>query len=302
VTPLHRPGLLASVRSLDEARIVLAAGVDVIDLKEPSAGALGAVSPEVARDVMDLVASPFGTPAAPAPQGEATIQRRPHPEEGTSRSEGPVSKGEVASRPLVSATIGDLPFTPENVVPAVKAMAATGVDIVKVGLFDGDAHRTLDALRPVAGGGVRLVAVMFADRAPDFALLASLRDAGFIGAMLDTADKKSGGLRDHLDGAALARFVGEARRRDLLCGLAGSLRLEDIAPLAALEPDYLGFRGALCRAGRDGALDSSRLDAVRQALRSTASSATATAGRQRVVASRTDAATPLPHSSVPAST
>jgi uncharacterized protein (UPF0264 family) len=274
VTSLHRPGLLASVRSLDEARIVLAAGVDVIDLKEPSAGALGAVSQDVARAVV-------------------TLSRRERVASGSEPGEG--------NRPLVSATIGDLPFTPEAIVPAVRAMAATGVDIVKIGLFDGDVDRTLDALRPIARGGVRLVAVMFADRAPDLALLPSLRDAGFLGAMLDTADKKSGSLRAHLDGASLARFVAAARRQRLLCGLAGSLRLEDIAPLAVLGPDYLGFRGALCRAGRDGALDPGRLVAVRQALRSAASNATATAGKQRVVPSRTDADAPLPRTA-PAST
>lgn len=295
------PGLLASVRSVDEARVALAAGVDVIDLKEPSAGALGAVTPAVARAVARLVASPFETPAARASQGEATSQKRPHPEEGASRSEGPVSKGEVATRPLVSATIGDHAFTPEAVVPAVRAIAAAGVDIVKVGLFDGDVPRTLDALRPVVAGGVRLVAVMFADRAPDLALLPVLRAAGFLGAMLDTADKTACGLRARLDDATLARFVTAAKREGLLCGLAGSLRLDDIAPLAALRPDYLGFRGALCRAGRDGSLDPGRLDAVRKALRSAASSATATAGRQRATPSRTPNVAPLA-STAPAST
>ena len=33
----------------------------------------------------------------------------------------------------------------------------------------------------------------------------------------------------------------------LLAGLAGSLKASDIAPLLELEPDYLGFRGALCQ-------------------------------------------------------
>ena len=31
-----------------------------------------------------------------------------------------------------------------------------------------------------------------------------------------------------------------------MAGLAGSLRMDDINPLLALKPDYLGFRGALC--------------------------------------------------------
>ncbi|MGZ8249348.1 (5-formylfuran-3-yl)methyl phosphate synthase, partial [Methylomagnum sp.] len=45
-------GLLASVANLDEARLVAESGADIIDLKNPAAGALGALSVgEVARIV-----------------------------------------------------------------------------------------------------------------------------------------------------------------------------------------------------------------------------------------------------------
>jgi uncharacterized protein (UPF0264 family) len=73
--------------------------------------------------------------------------------------------------------------------------------------------------------------------------------AGCRGVMLDTADKRAGGLRRYLDDAALGAFVRRARDLGLLSGLAGSLRLDDVPPLLALQPDYLGFRGALCCAG-----------------------------------------------------
>ncbi len=39
--------LLVSVRSVDEAEMVLEAGVDLIDVKEPRSGSLGAALPEV---------------------------------------------------------------------------------------------------------------------------------------------------------------------------------------------------------------------------------------------------------------
>ena len=48
--------MLASVRDLDEARIVLDAGVDLIDLKQPADGALGALPPEVISEVVGFVA------------------------------------------------------------------------------------------------------------------------------------------------------------------------------------------------------------------------------------------------------
>ena len=70
----HRPGLLASVRSLAEARLALAGEVDVIDLKEPSAGALGAVPLDVARDVAGLQPRPVVS----ATIGDVQLVLAPH--------------------------------------------------------------------------------------------------------------------------------------------------------------------------------------------------------------------------------
>jgi hypothetical protein len=52
-----------------------------------------------------------------------------------------------------------------------------------------------------------------------------------------------------------------------MTGLAGSLRVEDIASLATIGPDLLGFRGALRQpGGRAAALSAERVRAVREAL------------------------------------
>jgi uncharacterized protein (UPF0264 family) len=242
-------GLLASVATPEEAALALDLGADILDLKRPSAGALGAWP---VREVRAAVAR-FG--------------------------------GAV---PL-SATIGDLPIDPAVLAPAAAATAATGVAYVKVGVFaGGDPAGCVAALTPLCSRA-RLVAVLMADQRPDLALVPLLAGAGFAGAMLDTADKSAGGLRRHLAADDLARFVAAARLHGLLCGLAGSLGLADIAPLAALGPDYLGFRGALCGGRREDALDPAAFRAVRAALdaaqapspSSRASSATATAGAQR---------------------
>jgi uncharacterized protein (UPF0264 family) len=64
--------------------------------------------------------------------------------------------------------------------------------------------------------------------------------------MLDTANKAAGRLTTVLPANELSKFVLLARKSGLMSGLAGSLRLEDIAPLASLGSDVLGFRGALC--------------------------------------------------------
>ena len=41
-------------------------------------------------------------------------------------------------------------------------------------------------------------------------------------------------------------FVKFSKKENLTIGLAGSLTINDIEPLRKLNPDYLGFRGALC--------------------------------------------------------
>ncbi|MBV8209076.1 MAG: (5-formylfuran-3-yl)methyl phosphate synthase, partial [Burkholderiaceae bacterium] len=155
----------------------------------------------------------------------------------------------VGGRRPVSATVGDLPLEPKRLLPAIQGNAECGADIVKIGLFE----------QPFVAGGLRtlaaatavpLVAVLFADRSPPRHSAIELAAAGWHGVMLDTADKGAGSLRDWTDEVWLAEFVNEARAAGLLVGLAGSLREDDVRPLAALGPDYLGFRGALC-AGSD---------------------------------------------------
>lgn len=225
-------GMLASVATLAEALLVAEAGVDIIDLKNPRAGALGALPVE---DVAGIVAA-------------------------------------LEGRWPVSATVGDLPMEPTVVVPAVEAMAATGVDYVKIGFFPGgDWPAVIRGLQPLAARGVRLVAVLFGDHGPELRWVATLAGAGFAGAMLDTADKAKGSLRQVCEPGYLREFVAETRRLGLLCGLAGSLRAEDVASLRAFGPDYLGFRGALCGGDRTGRLDPEAVQFLRSSVESTLS-------------------------------
>lgn len=227
--------MLASVRDLDEARTVLEAGVDLIDLKQPADGALGALPTDVIREVVAF----------------------------------------VAGRTLTSATAGNVEPEPQAVQAAMARIAMTGVDYVKAGLFPGNwqqggrdyaAVRTcLGALAPLAG--TQRIAVMFADLAPPLDLVDAVVDAGFDGVMVDTALKVGHSLPDVASTEWLSGFVKRARAHGLLCGLAGSLRVAHIPALAQLCPDYLGFRGALCAGqARAQALDARAVLGVREAL------------------------------------
>ena len=221
-------GMLASVNSLAEALLVLNAEVDIIDLKQPEQGALGAL--EVA-DVKKIVA-------------------------------------EIAGRCLVSATIGDLPMQPELVFNAVKAMSETGVDYIKIGFFPGDDWQgTVNKLAELTGQNHALIAVLFADTQVDFAIINLLKVAGFKGVMLDTMNKQSGALLQVMSMAKIVGFIAQVRKLELMCGLAGSLRLEDIPVLLPNKVDYLGFRGALCQAGnRVGQLNKQAVMQIKESI------------------------------------
>lgn len=221
-------GWLASIVNSDEARHVLAAGADVIDAKNPHAGALGALPLDTVRSIVEA----------------------------------------VGGKALVSATVGDFPtMEPRAVSHAVNMMSATGVDFVKIGLFPAPAlGHCLNALATQCSQH-RLVAVLFADRNPDMGLIARLATIGFSGVMFDTLDKNAGALMVHQPVAALRDFVAQAKDANLLSGLAGSLRVEDISFLAPLAADYLGFRGALCLGHtRIQTLDMRALSTISQAM------------------------------------
>jgi len=229
---------LASVTCESEARLCAALGADIIDAKNPAAGALGALPGERVRAIRAAV--PADVP--------------------------------------VSATIGDPTGDADCAAHAARFMASAGVDIVKVGFWPQDGQQqTVRRLGGLALGRVRLVAVLLMDHARnrglDLGLMGPLRDAGFAGVMLDTADKRAGALPELLSGAALREFVNAAQGVGLFAGFAGSLCASHVPQLLAFAPDVLGFRGGLCREGaRNAAIDAQAVRAVRRAIPSNAES------------------------------
>ena len=217
--------LLISVRSAREALLAARGGADVIDLKEPRNGALGALPLATIRDCVAALRG-SGLP--------------------------------------VSATIGD---QPKDIADAVRRVADCGVDLVKVGVERNAAAR--DVLTMLAACGRPVVPVLIADRGLDAALVTHAAGLGFAGLMVDTADKTAGSLFDCVPLPALQHFIDSARAASLMCGLAGALRIEDLPRLAALAPDFAGFRTAVCSGDRSSALNPQRLHRLAQALHAT---------------------------------
>lgn len=231
--------LLISVVSAEEASAALAGGADIIDIKNPAEGALGAPEPAVLRAVRRV----------------------------------------VPSHVPLSVALGDAPHMPGTLALAAAGAATCGADYVKVGLLGSrcarDALELLTAVRRAAEAlrpSVRVVAVAYADSAragglPPAELPAVAAAAGVEGVLLDTFVKDGASTFDALELPAIAAFIDAAHAAALRAGLAGSLRHEHIARAAELGADVFGVRGSACDGGRDGRVSGSRVRRLSDAMR-----------------------------------
>jgi len=222
--------MLVSVRDCTEALRAGEAGADFIDLKEPRAGALGGLAPRQIRDIVALL-------------------RERYP--GLH----------------ISATIGDLPLhDAAAILQQVEAVGRCGVDLVKVGVpGQGDAT-ACDLLRRLGATRWQVVPVLLADAGVAAPLLAEACAQPFPALMLDTQGKTAGSLFDFMALQDVAEVVCRARTADKLIGLAGALRAADVPKLQALQPDFAGFRSAVCDGARTGELAGEKVRALRRAL------------------------------------
>jgi len=220
---------LASVQSLQEAHALSAVLPDILDMKDPAKGALGALSVSTVSQIVKM----------------------------------------VDGRCQTSATIGDLAMEAQQIAQAMTMMAESGVDYVKIGLFpDNELRLCIRDLAPtVSSLNTPVIAVIFADKPLQLDVLPLLKEAGFHGVMVDTAIKNGQHLQDHWDEEQLTHFVQQAEDHQLLCGLAGALRLEDISTLSSFGADYLGFRSALCdKRQRTSSLQAQLASQVKEAI------------------------------------
>ena len=239
----QRVRLLVSVVSADEVEAALAGGADIVDVKNPAEGSLGAPVPSLLRAVRSRVASPAE----------------------------------------VSVALGDAPHLPGTMALAAAGAAACGADFLKIGLFGSarpeQALELLAAVRRAAvdvNPSTRLMAAAYADASRVGALapaeLPSIaRQAGFHGVMLDTAVKDGVSTFTVMGEEGVADFFAVAHALGLVTALAGALGADDLGRAQRLGADIVGVRGSACEGGRRGTVSAARVRALRAALALSAS-------------------------------
>ena len=223
------------MESAAEASAALSGGADVIDAKDPRAGALGAVSVDVLRGIHAAVAG-----------------RRP-----------------------LTAALGDGAdeAAVEHAARAFVGAGAAFVKVGFAGIACGTrvAELIAAAVRGARGEGGRkggVVAVAYADANRDAnlapaALVEVAERAGADGLLLDTANKSGPGLRRLVRPAALAAWVAQAHDAGLLVALAGKLTDDDLSFVRDAGADIAGVRGAACEGGRGGRVAAERVRLLR---------------------------------------
>ena len=236
--------LLVSVANEAEASAALAGGADLIDAKDPAAGALTPVS---AQTFQAICAGVAGARPVTAALGNAS--------DADAIFAAARQFAEAGARWVKVGFAGIA--SPERVGVLTKA----AVDGARTGAAGA-------AGRP--GCGVVAVAFADVDRAlglAPFALVAEAARAGANGLLLDTADKSGPGLRALMDSASLTAFVSSVREAGLLVALAGQLGAADLPFVRDAGADIAGVRGAACEGGRTGHVSADRVRLLRQSCR-----------------------------------
>lgn len=226
--------LLVSVTNAAEASAAIAGGADIVDAKDPGAGALGAVS----RDAMRAIHAVAGERPTTAALGEAASERAVERDADTFVRLG---------ARLVK--VGFAGITAPERVESLLVAAMRGAGAVS--------HRA---------GGVIAVAYADADRvgsAPPPVVMAAAARAGASGVLLDTADKGGPSLAALVSPDALTRWVAEGHAAGLLVAVAGKVSDADVDWLRATGADVMGVRGSACEGGRMGLISTSRVRVLR---------------------------------------
>tara|TARA_B100001750_G_scaffold200639_1_gene174977 strand:+ start:297 stop:989 length:693 start_codon:yes stop_codon:yes gene_type:complete len=200
-------GFLASIKDIHEAKKVISEKIDIIDLKNVDDGALGFVGLNFINEAKSIL--------------------------GCRK---------------ISVTLGN-DYNPNNehTVSILLEIINKDIDYVKIGLFEKNMvkHHEL-LLQKIAFLKTKPICVLFADKTFDLNIIEKMINIGYKGIMIDTFDKNYKSMTEILSYSEIEKFVSITKKNKSICGLSGSLKINDIDLLKSLNPDFLGFRGQLC--------------------------------------------------------
>lgn len=219
--------LLVSPRDVEEAKAVIRGNADIVDVKNPKEGSLGANFPWVIKAVKDLVEK-----------------------EGGNGME-------------MSAAIGDFYYKPGTASLAALGAASVGADYIKIGLFKiktrGEAIDLLSGVVKAVKGfdpTKKVVSAFYSDykrinSISPFEITEIGKEVDIDVAMVDTGIKDGRSTLEFLSEEELKTFVSESKALGLETALAGALTFDDLPVIKEINPDILGVRGMVCGGDRN---------------------------------------------------
>jgi hypothetical protein len=201
-----------------EASEAIAGGADIIDVKNPHEGALGANFPWVIKRIKEITPKNI----------------------------------------LLSCTLGEVPNLPGSISLAALGAASLGVDYIKVGLYGfktrQEATYLLKNVNKAAkeyNPKIKVAATGYADAerigAINPLLIPEIASKAQVDvAMIDTAVKDGKNIFAFLSVEQLQKFIDSSHNLGLEVALAGSLRKQDLSEVYRLGADIAGLRGAAC--------------------------------------------------------
>jgi uncharacterized protein (UPF0264 family) len=230
--------LLVSPMNLDEARLALLGGADILDVKNPKEGSLGANFPWAIRQIADM------------------------------------ARGIVP----ISATIGDLDYKPGTASLAALGAAICGADYIKAGLLGIKTEgQAVDILLSIVKSvkefdpQKKVVAAAYSDykRVDSISPMMLPEVANKVGAdlvMVDTAIKDGRSTFEFMSQADLEDFINLAH----ICGkevaIAGTIGFQHLELLKVLQPDIIGVRGIVCGGDRQASIKAELVEKLKRLL------------------------------------
>ncbi len=214
--------LLVSPINVEEANICKIAGADIIDVKNPKEGSLGANFPWMIRAVKKAAGS------VPVSATIGDFNYKP----GTASLAA--LGAAVAGAEYIKVGLYDIKTKEQaldmlvNIVRSVKDYDKSK-KVVASGYSD---YRRIGSISPME-------------------LPAIGRKAGVDVVMMDTGIKDGHSTFDFLSEDDLTGFVSRARSLGLQTAIAGTIKFENIPALNRISPDIIGVRGCVCGGDRN---------------------------------------------------